>query len=367
MRSQHRRRPAAEVSQAPGEGVQSVGVDHQRGLDPAGEAPDKLERSGVPAEPRTEDAGCRALEDPQHRLLGSGDQTAVAPGTGDRHHLRLGDLENDVEVGGHGHRRVAGSGSDRRQRGHLHRPGEPARTTGDPDLTGTELGRPRPSPRQKIEDERLDLARDRLRRRAGRNSDRHLPQLAGMPLSRRDLLPELCGMEADGQVGLDSLPFDLAAGGIHSRGDVAGDHRGTAAVDRLDRRSSRLPRRSVESSPEDRIDHCARPGKSRRHISLHKLPAKPLEIHRRIPPQLLPRPQQQRLDLEPHLPQQPRRHEPVAAVVALPADNPHRPLGRKPSHGLSDGPASSLHQLQRGDALFLDSPPINRADAFGVE
>src|SRR5690349_1144346 len=80
---------------------------------------------------------------------------------------------------------------------------------------------------------------------------------------------------------------------------------------------------------------------------------------RSAPPQLLPRPEHQRLDLEPHLPQQPRRDEAIATVVALPANHPHRSLRRQLRHSLSHSPPRRLHQLQRRHPKLLNRPPVN--------
>ena len=82
--------------------------------------------------------------------------------------------------------------------------------------------------------------------------------------------------------------------------------------------------------------------------------------------QLVGAPEQQHLDREPHLPQQPRRNQPVAAVVALPADDPHRPVARKLRDSLRNGPPGVLHQLQRRHPLLIDRPSIHRPHTFRV-
>ena len=77
-------------------------------------------------------------------------------------------------------------------------------------------------------------------------------------------------------------------------------------------------------------------------------------------------PEQQRLDLEAGLGEQARGDQAVAAVVALAADDPHRPLRRELGDRRGDRRAGRLHQLQRGDAAVLDRPAIDLAHPVGV-
>ncbi len=169
-------------------------------------------------------------------------------------------LEDRLQVGRHGDGRVAGTGADRRQRGHLHGPGQPARPAGDHDLAGAELGRARAARAAARSARRCRSspppARPARRRESRSATTRSSPRV---PLARRDPVPDLGRVEADRQVGLDRDALDLAARGIDPGGDVAGDHRRAAAVDRLDRRGGRLPRRALEAGAEDRVDDRPEP------------------------------------------------------------------------------------------------------------
>ena len=91
-----------------------------------------------------------------------------------------------------------------------------------------------------------------------------------------------------------------------------------------------------------------------------------LEVGGGVPAQLVPGPEQQRLDLEAGLGEQPGGDQPVAAVVPLAADHPHRALRRELGDGRGDGAPGRLHQLQRGDAALLDRPAIDLAHRGGV-
>ena len=107
---------------------------------------------------------------------------------------------------------------------------------------------------------RVDRPRGRLGRRARRDPDRDHAELTAVPLPGGDPMSELGGMEADREIGLDRHALDLAAGGINPGGDVAGEDRRLAPVDRLDRRQGRFTRRAGEAGAEDRIDDRTRAG-----------------------------------------------------------------------------------------------------------
>ncbi len=168
-------------------------------------------------------------------------------------------------------------------------------------------------------------------------------------------------MEGHRDVGLDRDALDLPAGGIDPRGDVAGDDGRPAAVDRIDRRRGGLPRRPGEPRPEDRVNHSAGAGKPLAQPPDHVLCPEALQVGRRIPAQFLPRPEQQHLDLIAHLGQVPRRHQPIARVVPLAADDSHRALGRQRGNRLRHSLPSRLHQLKRRHPHLLDRPAIERS------
>src|SRR6185312_118893 len=72
-------------------------------------------------------------------------------------------------------------------------------------------------------------------------------------------------------------------------------------------------------------------------------------------------------DVAPAAVQQPGGHEPVAAVVALAADDRDRPRRRDLPHESGEAFPGALHELQRRDALLLDRPAVGRAHRVGVE
>ena len=89
-----------------------------------------------------------------------------------RHHLGQLHLEDVLEIGGHGDRRVSGPGPDRGERRHADRPGQPARSARDQDLAGAELGRRGAAPRGEREDRLADQAPRRLDGRRIADPDR---------------------------------------------------------------------------------------------------------------------------------------------------------------------------------------------------
>jgi len=174
-------------------------------------------------------------------------------------------------------------------------------------------------------------------------------------------------VEADGDLRRHRDAGGLAAGGVDSRSDVAGDHRCAAGLDRGDRRAGRLTRLAGEAGAEDRIDHGARAGQTGRRLAVELLGAEALEVGDGVAAQLRRRPEQQGLDVEAGLGQVARGDQPVAGVVALAADDPHRALGGQLADRLRHRPPGRLHQLQRGHAGFLDCPGVDRAHPVGVE
>ena len=190
-------------------------------------------------------------------------------------------------------------------------------------------------------------------------------------------------------VCLDRRARDLAGGGVDPRGDVAGDGRRTAVVDRRDRRRGRLPRRPRETGAEDRVDH--RPGPSSRPATSPPRPrsqkpsdsggsanavgasiavgggfAEAREVRRGVVAQLIRGPEEQDLDLEADLGEEARRDQAVAAVVALAADDPHGALGPQRRHRLRHRAARRLHQREGVDTLVLDRPGVGSPHALGV-
>ena len=347
-----RRFAGGDRAEVLGEGVEAVGVDHQRRLDPADDLAGQLDRARVAAHARPEHPGGGALEGAQQRLRRSRRQAAVAARAADRHHLGLARFEDRLEVGRNGDGRVAGAGPDRRQRGHPHRPGEAARAAGDRHLAGAELGRARA---------RGGAARART---AGSIAPPAgvLGAPGGIPIGTTRSSP-VCHLP--GAIRWPSLaawkltvrsastadPLDLAAGGVDPGGDVAGDDRRPAAVDRLDRRGGRLARRAGEPGAEDRVDDRPRAGQPGIEVAGQRRRTRGSTAS----------------TSNPIAPQAPGGDHAVAAVVPLAADDPHRPLRRQPGDRLGQRRARRLHQLRRGDPLLLDRPAIDRPNPLGVD
>ena len=101
-------------------------------------------------------------------------------------------------------------------------------------------------------------------------------------------------------------------------------------------------------------------------VAAHMLGGEALQVGGGVAAQLLRRPEQQRLDLEAGLGQVARGDQPVAGVVALAADDPHRPVERQLADRLRHRPPSRLHQLQRGHPHLLDRPAIDRTHPASV-
>ena len=193
-------------------------------------------------------------------------------------------------------------------------------------------------------------------------------QLARPLLARLDPVAELGGVEGDGDVGVDGDAPGLAAGVVDTGGDVRGDHRRAAAVDRLDHRVCRVTGGAGEAGAEDRVDDDAGAGQpgERVRTDLPRPALEPLQVGRRVAGDLGRRPEEQRLDLEAEAGQAAGGDEPVATVVALAADDPRRPTGRGLGRCLGDGGARHLHQLERGDAALVDRPAVGGPHALGV-
>ena len=68
----------------------------------------------------------------------------------------------------------------------------------------------------------------------------------------------------------------------------------------------------------------------------------------------------------PRVAQQPRDDEPVAAVVALAADDRDGAVRCEPLHRAHHGGAGALHQIEAGHALLLDRPAVDRPHRLGV-
>ena len=122
-------------------------------------------------------------------------------------------------------------------------------------------------------------------------------------------------------------------------------------------------RRAVEAGAEDRVDDAARALEGSGYVSRLDLAARLRQacvIPGRVVRELIRRPEQERLDLEAGLGQEPCGDKPVAAVVALATDDPDRPRLGHVAHRLGERRARGLHQLERGNATLARSPRSRR-------
>ena len=179
-----------------------------------------------------------------------------------------------------------------------------------------------------------DHASRGLARRANRNADLGNAKLAGVRLPGRNPVPQLGPVEAHRDVGLHRRSLHLARRGIDAGGDVGRHDRRPAAVDRLDRGVRGRARCPREPGAEDRVHDHPGSRERRRNILRAHLDSCALEspqVGRRVSRELVRGPQQERLDLVSGVGQPPGGDQPVAAVVALAADDPDRSAAAPPS------------------------------------
>jgi hypothetical protein len=167
-------------------------------------------------------------------------------------------------------------------------------------------------------------------------------------LAGGDQVPDLGAVEGDGEIGLDGGPGDLAARRVDPGRDVAGDDRGSAAIERLDRGRRRAVGSAGRAGAEHRVDHGAGPLQLAVEIGGIGLAGlgETVEVGGGVAGELVGRAEQQRPGLETGVAQVPGGDEAVAAVVPLAADQDDRPLRREADHRLGQGPAGCLHQLE---------------------
>ena len=109
------------------------------------------ERVVVAAQARAEHDRGRALGGLEDRVGVGRRERALGAAEAARHHLGQLHLEDRLQVGRHGDRRVAGAGADRGLGGHADGAREPARAADDEHLAGAELGRLLAAPRREVE------------------------------------------------------------------------------------------------------------------------------------------------------------------------------------------------------------------------
>jgi hypothetical protein len=176
-------------------------------------------------------------------------------------------------------------------------------------------------------------------------------------------------VKADGQLRIDRRTLDLAGRGIDAGGDVGGDHGCLRIVDRTDRARRGVAGRAGKPGAEDRVDNDPRPGQRVGDRVVRELAhdaVEALQVGSRVAGELGGRPEQQHLDIEPGGRQVASGDQPVAAVVALAADDPGGAVPGDLDRALGDRAPGGLHQLQRGHTALVDRPGVDRAHALGV-
>ena len=340
----------AQLLEPAGVRVEPVGVDHQRRLDPLGELADQVAGPVLAADARARARPRRPARPPRGSARRAARRSrALAARAADRHHLGQLHLEDRLEVGGHGDGRVAGAGADRgaRPTGRRRRSARASRPTTST-WPGAELGRARrrgaaaaPAPAASISPAAASAgAPSGIPIGATRSSPR-------APLARRDPVPELGGVEGDGErrprprrprprrwrrrprrrcrprppARRQALIASIAAA-AGSRGLA----REAGAEDRVDDRRRRPPSASASSPPAD----------------LARAPSKRSRFASASPESSSARPEQQRLDLEAGLGQQrgrrparrrrccPCRRRPRRGRSRRPPRPPRRPPARPP-------------------------------------
>ena len=186
-----------------------------------------------------------------------------------------------------------------------------------------------------------DQARRGLRRGAVGDPDRRHPQLAGVVLARGDPVAELRRVEGDGDVGLDGGA--LRPRRSRRRRPEAMSAATTGAPQALIASiAASAGSRGAPSKPVPKIASTTAPEPSSAGGDLVRPrppsapPSEALEVRGGVAGELGGGPQQQRLDLVPGRGEQPRGDEPVAAVVALAADDAHRARPGDLPHRLGD-------------------------------
>ena len=119
-----------------------------------------------------------------------------------------------------------------------------------------------------------------------------------------------------------------------------------------------LPVKPVPSSASTTTAERSSARRQLVHSDLASIDA--LEVGARVGAQVLGGEQEQHVDAQPVLAQKPRDHQPVAAVVAAPANDPHGPIELERDDRPRDLGARAFHQLQRRDSHALDRPAIER-------
>ena len=336
-----------------------------QGVLPVKASPSASITSGASTRSRRLDSSSGTVEPPQpgaerdrrgplaggEHLVGRGGvQVTVAARAGARHLLGELDLEDRVELVGHGDRRVARPGSNRRLGGQADRAGQPPRAAGDQDLAGRELGRAGEPPRRELEDPIRDQPGRRLRRSSVGDPDRRDANLAAVRLARGDPVAELGRVKRDRQLGVDRRPRDLARRRVDPRGDVAATTGATQVL--IAAIASAAGSRGADAKPVPKIASTITPDPSSAAATSRR---RAREGRGRSAPDW---PRRRGTARRPATAAEPRPvaragegasgDQPVAAVVSLAADDANRagaaasssprpPPGRRPPSGRATG------------------------------
>jgi hypothetical protein len=183
-----------------------------------------------------------------------------------------------------------------------------------------------------------------------------------------DVEADLRRMEGGGHVRADGLALDLAGRGVDSGGHVAGDHRRARRVDRRYRARDRLARRALEAGAEHRVHDRSRSLEALGLELLGRRTGQALEVRARVALGLGEVAGGEHVDRAPLLAQQPRGREPVAAVVALAADDPDREPGLGDRRrGPRQAGRGALHQVDRRHPGVLDGVGVGGPHLVGRE
>ncbi len=248
-------------------------------------------------------------------------------------------------------------------------PGEPPTTSTCPELNFVE---PAARTRRQLEHAVGDQPGAGLGRRAVRDPDRGDAQLTAQIAARGDPVAELGGVEGDRLVGLDRDALGHAGSGVDPRGDVRGDDRRAAAVDRLDRGVGGARGAPEKPVPKIASTTAPEPASAVCDLALGVLGDRPRPPSRARFASASPEssPARQSRITSTSWPVSRRRRaatSPSPPLFPLPQTTRTGPSPARSRTASATAAARRLHQLERGHAAFLDRPGVDRAHPLGVE
>ena len=292
---------------------------------------------------------------------------AVVVGQAAAHLLEQPQVDGGLRGGGHGHLHVARAGARGRARGHRRRAGEAAPSRRPPPPRPRRTSSPlRCAARDRARARARRSGRRRRRRRAARDADLdHLhPPACSLPgatcrpslepwkvavTAARTASPSTSPVEALTPEGTSQATTGASCALIAAIAEASGS-RGTP--------SKPVPSSASTSAPEP----SSRSGAN----GSGGAPGRRSRFARASPRRSSSGGGGEHVDLVPVLAQQARRHEAVSAVVALAHDDPDRARPRRRRGHAGEARARPLHQVERGHALLLDRPGVDRAHLGGL-